>query len=372
MPLRLDAGERRGGSFPDSQDPHLLLDSSPSTAATATIEGPKYGDLSRLVGQAGLLDRRRQTDIARMILNAGLFGAGWMAVLLIGRSWYQLFVAVFFALVSAQIAFVGHDVGHRQTRRGRGLNDFVGVLNVNLLLGMSYGFWVDKHNRHHARPNQEGRDPDIATGAFAWTEGQARSSRGGRRFIARYQAFFFFPMLLLEALHLHIASIRALPARDATRRLTESSLLVVHVCGYLAMLFWILSPLQAIGFIVVHQGLLGLYLGSAFAPNHKGMPIFESEDDSDFLLRQITTARNVRGGRFVDLALGGLNYQIEHHLFPTMPRGNLRHSQPLVRAFCEQHGLPYVELSLFRSYGRVLRSLHGAGEPIRRGAIVSV
>ena len=64
------------------------------------------------------------------------------------------------------------------------------------------------------------------------------------------------------------------------------------------------------------------------------------------------TSRNVRGSRFVDFLLGGLNYQIEHHLFPNMPRPNLRHAQPLVRAFCRQHHLPYTESTLFGSYTR--------------------
>jgi fatty acid desaturase len=73
------------------------------------------------------------------------------------------------------------------------------------------------------------------------------------------------------------------------------------------------------------------------------------------------TSRNVRGGPLVDFALGGLNYQIEHHLFPGMPRPNLRHAQPIIRRFCHQHDLTYCETNLTDSYAQTLRHLHSVG-----------
>ena len=84
----------------------------------------------------------------------------------------------------------------------------------------------------------------------------------------------------------------------------------------------------------MHQAVFGLYMGCSFAPNHKGMPIVAAHEKLDYLRSQVLTSRNVRGGWFADQLLGGLNYQIEHHLFPSMPRPNLRHARPLVRTFC--------------------------------------
>jgi fatty acid desaturase len=107
--------------------------------------------------------------------------------------------------------------------------------------------------------------------------------------------------------------------------------------------------------------LFGVYLGASFAPNHKGMPILRRQDEHDFLRRQVLTSRNIRGNWLTDLALGGLNYQIEHHLFPSMPRPNLRRSQPLISEFCRQHGLPYAQASLVGSYAQALRYLHAIG-----------
>ena len=77
------------------------------------------------------------------------------------------------------------------------------------------------------------------------------------------------------------------------------------------------------------------------------------------------TSRNVRGGWLTDFALGGLNYQIEHHLFPSMPRPNLRRSQALVAAFCQQQGVPYCQTSLVGSYAQALRHLDNVGKPVR-------
>jgi fatty acid desaturase len=131
------------------------------------------------------------------------------------------------------------------------------------------------------------------------------------------------------------------------------------------VVFLVLSPVKAVVFILVQQALFGLYLGLSFAPNHKGMPVLSKDDETDFLRRQVMTSRNVRGGWLVDFALGGLNYQIEHHLFPSMPRPNLRHSRAIVRAYCERHGVAYLETTLIRSYGQALRHLHEVGQPLR-------
>jgi fatty acid desaturase len=98
------------------------------------------------------------------------------------------------------------------------------------------------------------------------------------------------------------------------------------------------------------------------------MPTLAADDQTDFLRRQVLTSRNVRGGWLVDFALGGLNYQIEHHLFPSMLRPNLRRSQDIVKAFCHQHGVAYRETTLWRSNAQALRHLHEVGRPAGRYA----
>jgi fatty acid desaturase len=226
---------------------------------------------------------------------------------------------------------------------------------------------VDKHNRHHRNPNEVGLDPDVERNILAWTEQQARSQRGPLRFIARHQAAFFFPLLLLEGWNLHVGSVRTLLAKGR-RRWLEVALLAMHTFGSVAVLFTVLSPLKALAFVAVQQSTFGLYLGTVFAPNHKGMQIIDGTARPDFLRRQVLTSRNITGGRLLTAAFGGLNYQIEHHLFPSMPSRNLSRCRPLVRAFCAERGIQYAETSPVESYQRVLRYLHDV-RPRRDGQL---
>jgi fatty acid desaturase len=350
-----------GGGAPDRTD------------AGGRVQGSDYAGLSRQVKRAGLLARRPGYYWVKAATNLLFLAAGWTAFVLVGPSWWQLAVAAFLAAAFTQTAFLGHDAGHQQISGSKRVNVLLGRLHGNLLVGLGYGWWVAKHNRHHAHPNQVGRDPDIAIGAIAFTRENVQARGAPGAWLARRQAWLFFPMLLLEGFHLHLAGVRALSGHGATSRATnpgttrlvEGGLLLVHAAGYLTMLFWVLAPVQAVGFLLLQQGLFGLYLGCSFAPNHKGMPIFDREHGADFLRRQVLTARNIRGGRITDFVLGGLNYQIEHHLFPSMPRPNLRRAHTLVRAFCAHHDIAYCETSLTGSYAQVLRHLHAVGGPLR-------
>jgi fatty acid desaturase len=325
-----------------------------------------FAALRREIVRAGLLERSPVRYLIRTLITLAAFAAGWVAFGFLGQSWWQLAIAAFLGVMFTQIGFLGHDAGHRQIFRSRRLNDVTGLLHGNLLIGLSFGWWVAKHNRHHANPNHLERDPDVAPGAVVFSAEHARCRRGAfARFLTRYQAFLFFPMLLLEGLNLHVASVRALRARPSQTRPWEAALLLMHLAGYLTAVLLVLNPWQALAFIGVQQGLFGLYMGLSFAPNHKGMPTIGPDEQVDFLYRQVLTARNIRGGWIVDNALGGLNYQIEHHLFPNMPRANLRHAQPIVAAFCARQGLPYLQTGLLTSYRQVLSHLHQVGAPLR-------
>jgi fatty acid desaturase len=335
----------------------------PSEPARAPGQaGSEYAELSRTVQAAGLLRRRPAYYSVKITVNLILMAGGWAVFALLGRSWWQLLVAAFLAVMATQIAFIGHDAGHRQVCRSRRGAELIGRIHGNLLTGLSFGWWTTRHNRHHAHPNTEGRDPDIKSAVLAFTPGQAEVRRGAAGWLARHQAWMFFPMLLLEGINLHAAGIRALGRRRGLRtRLAEAALLTVHFGGYLTAVFLVLSPVQAVVFIAVQQAVFGVYMGSSFAPNHKGMPILGRDQKLDYLRIQVLTSRNIRGSWLIDLALGGLNYQIEHHLFPSMPRPALRHAQASVRAFCAERGIPYCETSFAGSYAQVLRHLAAVG-----------
>jgi fatty acid desaturase len=338
------------------------------TVDTAGKRGSDFAELSRTIKQAGLLDRRLRYYGFRLAGNAVVLALAATAFVLVGDSWWQLGIAALMGVVFTQMAFLGHDAGHRQIFQSKRANDLVGLVHGNLLIGVSYGWWIGKHNRHHANPNHVDDDPDVDISVLAFTSEQSLTKKGIFRFITKHQAIFFFPLLLLEGFSLHVISVAAVLRRDVKQWRLEAGLLAVHVVGYLAAAFLVMSPLKAVLFILVHQAAFGLYMGISFAPNHKGMPMLTDEHQFDFLRKQVLTSRNVHGNWFTDLALGGLNYQIEHHLFPSMPRPNLRRAQALVHEFCERHSISYAQCGLFRSYGYVLQHLHEAGAPLRGAA----
>ncbi|MFE2264494.1 fatty acid desaturase family protein [Streptomyces griseosporeus] len=329
--------------------------------------GSDFARLSRRIAEAGLMRRRPGYYTARLTLVIALTAAGWGAFAALGDSWWQLAVAAFLALMSGQIALVSHDLAHRQVFRRARPSEVWGRLFGNLGIGMSYGWWMNKHTRHHANPNHEDLDPDVAPDILVWSTEQARHSRGVARFIGGHQAWLFFPLLTLEGFNLHVASLRALRSPTMKHRALEAALLLFHLAAYVSALFLVLPAGKAVAFLAVHQCLFGVYLGCTFAPNHKGMPTFRGDERPDFLRRQVLTSRNVRGGRITDVLLGGLNYQIEHHLFPSMPTPHLRRARTVVRAYCAEIGVPYHETGLLRSYREALAHLHRVGEPIRRG-----
>jgi fatty acid desaturase len=309
------------------------------------------------VRNAGLLERRPWYYAAKIGVTIGGFLLGWVAFFCVGDSWATLGVAGLLAFMSTQVVFLGHDAGHRQISGSRRVNRLVGLVVGNALTGLSFGWWVPKHNAHHAYPNQLGRDPDMGGGliGFAAASGDAESQGLGIRLRTRLQEWLFVVLLLLQGVGLHATSVQSVVRRRDRAAVTDGLLLVGNAAVYLTLVFWVLSPVKALAFVAVQQGLFGLYLGCTFAPNHKGMPVIDGDANVPFLQRQVETARNVRGGPFLTLLFGGLNYQIEHHLFPAMPRPNLGRAQRIVETFCAEHHLPYRQTRPVASYRQVLR-----------------
>ena len=337
---------------------------SATTAASATST---FTELATTVRLGGHLRRRHGFYAARLGGAAVALAGLVVAIVLVGDSWWQLVVAAVAAVVLTQCAFLAHDAAHRQMfASGRG-NDIASLVLADLVVGLSHGWWQNKHTRHHANPNKVGSDPDIALPVIAFTpDDVARRSSAFARWFLRHQGWFFFPLLLVEGVDLHAASLRRLLARGpVARRWTELALLTVRLGGGVALLFVVMPPTKAVAFLAVQLALFGLYMGASFAPNHKGMPLVPKDFRIDFLRRQVLMSRNISGGRWLDVAMGGLNHQVEHHLFPSMPSMSLRAVAPTVREYCARHGVPYTQVSLGRSYAIVVRHLNTVGRADR-------
>jgi fatty acid desaturase len=328
------------------------------TADTATISPTaSFEELSRRVRQAGLTDFRDHGHVLMPALTLLLIAAGWTALVLTGDSWWQLALAVVLPFTVIQAAYIGHDTGHKQISRSRGASELIGLIYWNLFQGISHGWWVSNHNRHHKDPNHLDRDPDGARkmAAGLTPEELARRRHPVRRFVVTHPRLFFWVLLAKESYRLRRAGVVYARSGKMKRPVIELGLMAVHLAGYATVVFLVMSPPVAVAFLVVNQIVYGLLLGGSFAPNHKGMVVYRDDVELDWLHRQVLTARNIRCNRVVDFFFGGVNHQIEHHLFPAMPRANLRRAQPIVRQYCAEHGVPYHETGFFESYREVAR-----------------
>jgi fatty acid desaturase len=345
-----------------------------ATSAAPHVQGTEsrsrageYARLKRLIKRNGLLDRQPAYHVAKTAFTLGLLAVSLALLFVLGDSWFQLLNAAYLAVVFVQISFLAHDFGHRQFAfRAPWKNTWSTLILGNLLLGISRQWWIDKHNEHHAHPNQMDVDPDVDIPLLAFEEEQAFRKRGLARFVVKYQAALIFPLSLLQSLSMLRSSVGFLASKKARRPLTESSLIAAHFALYFGLLFFSLDPLQAVLFVAVHRGLFGLFMVSVFAPNHKAMPLLEQGSEVDFLRRQVLTSRNVVAHPITDFWYGGLNYQIEHHLFPKLPRNKLKEAQPIIRGFCRDQGIAYHETGVLRSYKEILKHLYEVGAPLRK------
>lgn len=339
---------------------------APGTAqANRTRTPSEYRELRAIVIAEGLLEPQTGYYVLKTAIGVGTIGlAGALAWWAPNMAWIVV-SAVLMAFASTQIALLGHDIGHRQGFRGRRSNRLARLLFGGVLLGISHSWWNQKHNQHHANPNHVDKDPDIQFPFLAFDPSQVASLHPLLRPVVAVQAFVFVAVLPFQALNMRLTSLRHLVSRDSKSRPLQLASMALHFTLYAVLLMNLGGAWQAIVFAVVHQGVFGLYNSSVFASNHKGMAMIQEGSRLDFFREQVLTSRNVTGHPVVDFWYGGLNYQIEHHLFPTMPRNRLREAQVIVERFCRERDVPYYATGLFTSYREGFQHLHQIGAAMR-------
>ncbi|MWJ17978.1 acyl-CoA desaturase [Clavibacter michiganensis subsp. michiganensis] len=321
-----------------------------------------YSGLLNTVREAGLLERRVGFYVLMFAgITAALVGLG-VGFVALGDSWFQLLIAAGLGIIFTQFAFLAHEASHRQVFESGKANDIAGRTLANLFVGISYSWWMTKHSRHHANPNVMGKDPDIERDVISFTTEDAARAKGLYGWFTRHQGYAFFPILMFEGLNLHVHGFRTVFGRGKVdKRWLEISMLSTRIIAYLAVVFFFLPLGMAFAFVGVQLAVFGVYMGASFAPNHKGMPVLPKDSKVDFLRRQVLTSRNIKSTWLTDIYMGGLNYQIEHHLFPNMPRPALKKAQVIAKEYCATHNIPYTETTLLASYGIVIAYLNRVG-----------
>ncbi len=314
-----------------------------------------YVELRKEVMYRGLLDRQYGYYAFKILSSlAMVFGFGFL-FLATSNFWLQLALVFGLTVGVLQFAFLGHDAGHKAIFKSDRWNNFFGHIFFELFGGVGYNYWVKRHNEHHASPNHEDEDPDMI---FVQSEGMMARKKGLGLFLARRQHWLYFPALSMYALVFQVRStVHNLRLKNSFDKWAELVLLMSHLAVFWMLPFFFMAWWKALLFVPLLRMLEGLYFGSVSATNHKGMRVVKKGEQLDFVEKQVLTARNLRSSIVVDFVYGGLNYQIEHHLFPTMPRNNFKKCKSVVMRFCKEMSLPYVETGVFKSYRIILGEL---------------
>lgn len=335
----------------------------PSTAVT----GSPYSELLKRALAEGLLDKRPAFYLRRLVVITVISAALWAGVFGVSQAqiyWLAYPLLALLGVMAAQYGFIGHEAAHRQVFRSNAVNDWVGRILANLFAGLSYGFWLRKHNRHHAKPNQVGYDPDIALRVLSFTTESLESKRGAERRLSKNQGWLFPLLLCFTGFDLLLDSIIAVGRRGEKalrHRVFEFSLMMIRQLTPVIILLVLFPPVIAGTLWLTQMMAFGLFMGGAFAPNHKAMPLVPRDAKIDFFERQVLTSRNIRSTWWTDNLMGGLNFQVEHHLFPSMARPFLHRAHELVTAYCAERDVPFTETGLFSSYGMIIRYLNEVG-----------
>lgn len=276
---------------------------------------------------------------------------GALMVVPFGFAWVLLAPLASVALLT--MGYAGHDAGHYALSRKRWVNDVWGHIAMTFLCGFSFSFWRSRHNRHHAHCQEVGGDPDMHFGVLFSVYPQSASwhSRIGRFFL-RIQKWAFWPLSSLYWVSLRYDGIRDLFQQPSETKL-DRFILPLHWLVLLIVPGFVFGWPTAVLAYLTLSCISSIMTASVFIPNHMGMRRLDKGQKMSFLEQQVTTSRNICNPRLLDFYFGGLNSQIEHHLFPRVAHHRYRAMRPIVRAFCEDRGFAYQELTFYRALAAV-------------------
>nr|AAX22051.1 delta-6-fatty acid desaturase [Rhizopus stolonifer]AAX22052.1 delta-6-fatty acid desaturase [Rhizopus stolonifer] len=277
-----------------------------------------------------------------------------------------------------QCGWLAHDFGHHQCFEDRTWNDVLVVFLGNFCQGFSLSWWKNKHNTHHASTNVHGQDPDIDTApVLLWDEYASAAYYASldqeptmvSRFLAEqvlpHQTRYFFFILAFARLSWALQSLSYSFKKESINKSRQLNLFErVCIVGHWALFAfciysWCSNVYHMVLFFLVSQATTGYTLALVFALNHNGMPVITEEkaESMEFFEIQVITGRDVTLSPLGDWFMGGLNYQIEHHVFPNMPRHNLPTVKPMVKSLCQKYDINYHDTGFLKGTLEVLQTL---------------
>ena len=266
-------------------------------------------------------------------LLAAALGLAWL-----GDSGLELCAAyVALALLLGQFAFVGHDAGHGAISHRPWLDRALGQAAMTLVTGLAFDEWIARHLAHHRYCQDETRDPDMMVDFVVSLTEESRRRKGALgKLLTRHQAAHIWLLSLLFGHSQRVLS------QLAVRGFLDASVLLLHFALWFALPLSLGVSLKLVLLAyLVPLTLLGPHLAAIFWVNHIGMPLVREPERFSFFEHQCVTSRTIVNPPAWNWLFGGLNFQVEHHLFPQVPSARLPALQAVVRGHLDRHAIPY-------------------------------
>jgi len=313
-----------------------------------------FHELKSAVREAGLLDRvplRGSFEMIAIVLSMGLFYAALYYVRVFELESYvtSVLLGLFLTVIFTRAVFVSHDILHLQYFKNKTLSFKLSYPFSAIILSNSSSWWDFKHNiNHHTWCNVPQKDEDILAFDGAFTnlqKGSKRWLRNSKYLVFWGAMFFMYGAFIVQSYSFVIKR----------KKWGELALMLLHWPIVWGPVFYFLSFEYALTLYVTLNFVLSPWLAFGFITNHLGCEVFEKEvgEKLSWLELQMRTSRSLKGGKFVHWFYGGLNTQVEHHLFPKAPRFNLLKVQKMTRDFAKKHQLDYFETTPLKAYVQI-------------------
>ncbi|KAH8886529.1 fatty acid/sphingolipid desaturase [Thozetella sp. PMI_491] len=363
----------------------LDLETYPAVdAATQDTIVAKYRRLDARIRAEGLYECRYESYAVESCRYVSLFA---LSMLFLHVGWYVV-SAVCLGAMWQQLAFTAHDAGHMGITHNFNIDSLIGILVADFAGGLSIGWWKRNHNIHHIVTNSPEHDPDIeylpllavshrffANLRSTYYE-QLMEYDAVAQFAIRFQKYSFYPLMLLGRFNLYALSWGYLLQGQRSRRGPGWWHWYLEIAGQAFFWYWY-------GYALVYKSIPNLWSRVAFvlvshmvqAPlhvqltlSHFAMSTADLGPQESFPQRMLRTTMDVDCPQWLDFFHGGLQFQSIHHLYPRIPRHNLRRAQKLVQEFCNDVGIPYALYGFVDGNKQVIGAL---SEVSRQAAILA-
>ncbi len=323
------------------------------TGHTLTNSGQQqYRDLRDRLETTDFFIRNPATYLRKVLTYGTLHILFYVSLFAFAHTPWRWLALLGLALTANQFYYISHDAGHYAISDDRNTNLRIGHIGHTFIAGGSFRFWQYKHALHHRFCNEESHDPDMNLFFVRLFESDTVQRPTWVRWLIRHQAYFLWVLAMFHNFDFQRLSW-LYTLQNAKLCRAERILVPLHFITYLAFPIAILGWPMALTNYMVSTMLSGLILAVLFATNHMGMPSLSGVNALSFIEQQTITSRNVLVPPVFDAYFGGLNYQIEHHLFPWVASDRYRAASPIVKAFCAKHSISYTE----ESFGLALRNV---------------